>query len=45
MRRVVASAMATKNDTLNAVAVGASAGGVLGRWLANPYVELIEPDG
>ena len=39
--------MATKNDTLNAVAVavGASAGGVLGSWLPNPYVELIEPDG
>ena len=37
--------MATKNDTLNAVAVGSSAGGVLGSWLANPYVELIEPDG
>lgn len=41
----MASAMATKNDTLNAVAVGASAGGLLGRWLSNPYVELIEPDG
>jgi hypothetical protein len=36
--------MATKNDTL-VVAVGASAGGVLGSWLSNPYVELIEPDG
>lgn len=45
----MASAMATKNDTLNAdavaVAVGASTGGLLGRWLSNPYVELIEPDG
>jgi hypothetical protein len=41
MRRVVA----TKNDTLNGVAVGASAGGVLGSWLSNTYVELIEPDG
>jgi hypothetical protein len=37
--------MATKNDTLNVVAVGASAGGVLGGWLSNPYVEFIEPDG
>ena len=45
MRRVVASAMATKNDTLNGVAVGASAGGVLASWLSNPYVKLIEPDG
>jgi hypothetical protein len=39
------SAMATKNDTLNGVAVGTSAGGVPGRWLSNPDVELIEPDG
>jgi hypothetical protein len=41
----MASAMATKNDTLNVVAVNASAGGVLGSWLSNPCVELIEPDG
>jgi hypothetical protein len=37
--------MATKNDTLTGVAVGDSAGGVLGSWLSNTYVELIEPDG
>jgi hypothetical protein len=37
--------MATKNDTLNVVAVNASAGRVLGSWLSNPCVELIEPDG
>jgi hypothetical protein len=37
--------METKNDTLNVVAVDASAGSVLASWLSNPYVELIEPDG
>jgi hypothetical protein len=41
----VASAMATKNDTRNVVAVDAPAGGVLASRLSNPYVELIEPDG